>query len=515
MHVAATLPGAVHRHPGRADQVGCRRAIVRVGRHADARAHGDIVAAVRDRHDQCASQPLDHAQREAQVRLVHQHHHEFIARHARHSVAVAHGCLQSPRHDLEHGVTGVVAERMVDGLEAGQVDQHGGHQRLVTLRQVQGVVEPVPQQRAVGQSRQAVVVGIGLDLVGTLLAGGNVVADADEMRDLAIVVVHRRDLQVVPEHFAILAQVAQHDVDRAPLAQGDAHAAAFVFVQSGRGHEARIAADDFVGAVAGDVLERGVDVLDYAVGAGIAGDDHAIACDIECTPVQGQLALACALPGNVDAHADQVLAAVAVDARAAQQHRRFAAAARDVVGFQCDLGVVVEHGLDLHERPRAVTRVEHGNAIGGGDLVRHHLAQPLEIVVPQQDAAFAVHDVERARQQVDHRGQRRRAEPFAFGCAGQGRGDGDAVAKRGAVGGMLQHEAEAGRNVTGGRRQCGLALANTLEGGPVVTGQQADERLTDDIGCGATEQRRARRVPAGDAARLISQEADLLGRGKR
>ncbi len=352
-------------------------------------------------------------------------------------------------------------------------------------------------------------------MLGALLAGRDVIDDADKMRDLAIVVVHGRNVQVVPEQFAILAQVTQHDVHRAMFAQRPPHAAALVGVQARRRHEARIAPDDFFGAVAGDALERRVDVLDQVVGPRIVGDDHAVARRIERAPVQGQLALACALAGNVDAHAEDVLAAIAIDARATQQHGRFAATARDVVGFQGDLGVVVEHGLDLPERAGAVARVEHGDAVGGGDLVRHHLAQPLEIMVPQQDAAFAVHDVEGARQQVDDGGQWCRAEPLAFRYANHGWGNRDAVAERGAVAASLQHEVEAGRAGAGACRQCGLALGGALQDCPAGAVEQAGDRLADDIGCSRAEQRGARRVPTGDGARLISQETDLLGRGKR
>src|SRR3712207_7833530 len=58
-------------------------------------------------------------------------------------------------HRTQEGVARGVAARVVDLLEAVEVDEQQGGLPAVALRPVDGAVEHAPEQRAVGQAREA------------------------------------------------------------------------------------------------------------------------------------------------------------------------------------------------------------------------------------------------------------------------------------------------------------------------------------------------------------------------
>ena len=111
-----------------------------------------------------------------------QHHHELVAADAADGVHHAQLPHQALGDLLQHLVAGGVAERVVDVLEAVQVDEHHRGLLAVALARGQRLGEPVFQQAAVGQPGQRVVVGevlrarLGLAPVGDLrlqaLVGG-------------------------------------------------------------------------------------------------------------------------------------------------------------------------------------------------------------------------------------------------------------------------------------------------------------------------------------------------------
>ena len=74
------------------------------------------------------------------------------------------------RHDLQHLVAGQMAERVVDVLEAVEVDEQHGEHVAVPPRDRQRVVQPLEERAAVVETRQRVVVGEAVDvLLGELL----------------------------------------------------------------------------------------------------------------------------------------------------------------------------------------------------------------------------------------------------------------------------------------------------------------------------------------------------------
>ena len=87
------------------------------------------------------------------VGLVVQQQNEFVTAHPAGDVAGADGVTEAARHFHQHLVTGLVAEGVVDGLVAVQVDVEHGHRRFVG----QACIEFFGEILAVGQAGQGVV----------------------------------------------------------------------------------------------------------------------------------------------------------------------------------------------------------------------------------------------------------------------------------------------------------------------------------------------------------------------
>ena len=75
----------------------------------------------------------------------------------------AHRRRQALGHDLEQAVADIVAQGVVDVLEAIEVDEHHGEPRAVARRRVDRLLQAVVQQRAVGEPGERIVVGLLLD----------------------------------------------------------------------------------------------------------------------------------------------------------------------------------------------------------------------------------------------------------------------------------------------------------------------------------------------------------------
>ena len=99
-----------------------------------------------------------------------QDHGEFVASKAGHGVFLAYALLQSCRHFTQQNVAGVVAQRVVDGLEPIEIQEHDRHQMVVPFRPGQGLVETIEEQVAIGQMGQRVIVGQDLQSAFRLAA---------------------------------------------------------------------------------------------------------------------------------------------------------------------------------------------------------------------------------------------------------------------------------------------------------------------------------------------------------
>ena len=82
---------------------------------------------------------------------------ELVAAAAAHRVAGADHPLESLRHHLQHPVARVVPVRVVDGLEAVEIDEHHREPPGVPLGLRQGDAEPVIEESQVRQARHGVV----------------------------------------------------------------------------------------------------------------------------------------------------------------------------------------------------------------------------------------------------------------------------------------------------------------------------------------------------------------------
>ena len=98
---------------------------------------------------------LDHDDRVALAARLGDQHPELVAAEAGHRVRAAQGGAQPPADLHQQRVAGVVAERVVDVLEA--VEVHHGHGELAALAlgDRDGLLDPVAEQGAVGQVGQA------------------------------------------------------------------------------------------------------------------------------------------------------------------------------------------------------------------------------------------------------------------------------------------------------------------------------------------------------------------------
>ena len=125
-----------------------------------------------------------------------QQHRELVAAQPRHGIGRPQGAAQPHRHFLQHLVAGVVAERVVHFLEAVEINQQHGEAALITMRSQDRLLQPVLEQRAIGQIGQRIVIGkIRNALIGQVALAPN--------RGLAQLAIHRRRQP---------RQVALHDV---------------------------------------------------------------------------------------------------------------------------------------------------------------------------------------------------------------------------------------------------------------------------------------------------------------
>jgi hypothetical protein len=83
--------------------------------------------------------------------------HELVAADTRDRVALAHAHEDPARDRLQQAVAELVAERIVDGLEAVEVEEKHGHLRTCAMTLRDRLLDAVAQQYAVGQPGERVV----------------------------------------------------------------------------------------------------------------------------------------------------------------------------------------------------------------------------------------------------------------------------------------------------------------------------------------------------------------------
>ncbi|MDT4821239.1 hypothetical protein FQZ97_544090 [compost metagenome] len=305
--VASLVLGLVHRRVGIAQQGDGVAAVAGVAAEADAAADRHLLLVQHHRQGDALLEALQPGHLLAKLVGLHQQHDELVAAQARYGVDLAHPRPQAVGDLDQQLVAGVVAEAVVDHLEA--VDVHEGQREaaLVARGQGDGLADAVAEQVAVGQAGEAVVVGLVLQLLLVALGFGDVVENADEVADLAAVVHHRRHLEVVPELRAVLAEVAQQ---RPALLPGHQHPADIVQVRLVALlalEKAAVSPQHFLGRVAGDAFEGRVDVNDRLVGLLVVGDHHRVDAGLHRPRAGTHLQVAAALFGDVLEYHDGAL----------------------------------------------------------------------------------------------------------------------------------------------------------------------------------------------------------------
>ena len=126
-------------------------------RDADARADQQVLADGRDRHLEAAHEALGEFDHHRGVTDFLDQDGELVSAEARGRIGRPYGFEQTDRDLLQHLVAGGVAEAVVDRLEVVEVEEDDGDARALARRARQCVLDPVGEQRAVGQAGHCVV----------------------------------------------------------------------------------------------------------------------------------------------------------------------------------------------------------------------------------------------------------------------------------------------------------------------------------------------------------------------
>ncbi|KAF5057496.1 hypothetical protein DSECCO2_356120 [anaerobic digester metagenome] len=111
---------------------------------------------------------------------IFEQHRELVAAHAGHGIHAAQAGRQALGHLLQQVVAGLVAQGVVDSLEAVEVDHEHGESVLgVAALARHGPVQALQEEDAVGKLRQVVAQGLLGQLRLVSLALGNVAEDEE------------------------------------------------------------------------------------------------------------------------------------------------------------------------------------------------------------------------------------------------------------------------------------------------------------------------------------------------
>ena len=199
---------------------------------------------------------------------------ELVAAQARHRVGFAHALGDALGGLDQQLIALVVSERVVDFLEAIEVDKEHGQVRLVATRAFDFLVQAVDEQPSIGQVGQHVVVGLVPDhRLGTLLFG-DVVEQGDKPVRLAVIIEHRVHGQPAGNVLTGLGLVPDFAFPGAGRQHGAPNLAEELARMIGRFELGQTIADDVVLAVTGQAGKRRVDADHLQVGI---GDDNGLA----------------------------------------------------------------------------------------------------------------------------------------------------------------------------------------------------------------------------------------------
>ena len=172
-------------------------------------------------------EPVAHAvdevgHRPGAVLEVGQHEHELVAAEPGHEVALTHAAPQPGGHLAQRRVPGRVPARVVDGLEAVEVEHHHADRARARARPGQRRVQRPLERAPVREPRQHVGVGLVARAPVLLHARGHVVVGRDRAVLGAVAVVERVGVHLHPQQRAVPAHEA-HDLPAHLLAPERPH----------------------------------------------------------------------------------------------------------------------------------------------------------------------------------------------------------------------------------------------------------------------------------------------------
>src|SRR6185369_2947813 len=97
--------------------------------------------------------------------------------------------------DLEQFIADIVSQAVIDELEIVQIDKKDRHLLAGALRQEQGLVDTVDEQISVGETGQAVVVGLIFKLLLICFPFSNIFKGFDNGQQFPPAVTYRRSSQ--------------------------------------------------------------------------------------------------------------------------------------------------------------------------------------------------------------------------------------------------------------------------------------------------------------------------------
>nr|AAP22952.1 hypothetical protein 1 [Rhizobium arachis] len=153
--------GVVHRSVGVCHQLALVAGVIRVQGDAQAGADLQLGCIQQERFASRRDDPLGHHHRIV-GNIDGQHDHELVAAEAGEGILRTQQAADTLRHRHQQAVAQLVPVGIVDRLEAVQVAEHHRHRMVAAPRLLDGLLDAVLQQHAVGQLGQRVVQG-GLD----------------------------------------------------------------------------------------------------------------------------------------------------------------------------------------------------------------------------------------------------------------------------------------------------------------------------------------------------------------
>ena len=200
---------AVHRDVGVLQQLFRIVRVVGIDRDADRRRDEDVVLLDLERLRDRVEQLLRDAAQHRRIVEVLDDHHELVAAQARQQVGLAQRARQRGRHALQELVADAMAERVVDVLEAVEVDEQHADAMAAALGLRDRLRQALVQQQPVGQAGQRVARREILQPLLGLDPRRHVLHERQDRHDLAVVVEQRRVVPLAPDRVAVAAVIAR------------------------------------------------------------------------------------------------------------------------------------------------------------------------------------------------------------------------------------------------------------------------------------------------------------------